>query len=236
MITLQSITLALFILLPAMSFGDETISGHYCYTFGDRESLKEAREITQTLAIRNAIESYRIFVESTIKVSNFSLTNDIVQMLSMGFLKNIAIVKHEEQGRTVCDTITAVVAPATIEAFVKREVAKRNKDIEEIGIDKNECFKILSTKLMKGKSMKTGKPCFFVTAVIKAMMNEKDCSPIENRFIFADFINSTGDPEYGDRVLPGRSSGALYKGEIRTVKFNNCCINEDETYRVWLEK
>lgn len=39
-----------FLLYPILSQGEEVINGHYCYTYGDNESLKEAREMTKALA------------------------------------------------------------------------------------------------------------------------------------------------------------------------------------------
>lgn len=68
--------LLLIIFTVSNCYADEIIKGHYCYTHGDNESLKEARETTRVLAIRNAIESYRVFITSASRVANFQLTND----------------------------------------------------------------------------------------------------------------------------------------------------------------
>ena len=84
----------LTILISSNCFADDVIQGHYCYTYGDNESLKEAREIVRTLAIRNAIESYRVFITSASTVKNFQLTNDLVQMISSGYLKDIKVIKQ----------------------------------------------------------------------------------------------------------------------------------------------
>lgn len=125
---------------------DEIIKGSYCYTYGDNESLREARELTRTLAIRNAIESYRVFIESTSKVKNFQLTNDIVQVISSGYLKNIKVLEYTEEGRTVCETIQATVSPQAVENLLKIAVRKRTKRIEEHGIDSNRYLKIVATR------------------------------------------------------------------------------------------
>jgi len=101
-------------------FADEIIKGNYCYTYGDNESLIEAKELTRTLAIRNAIESYRLFVESTTNVKNFQLTNDIVQMLSSGYLKNVKVLAHSEEGRTICETIQASISPQAVDKEYKQ--------------------------------------------------------------------------------------------------------------------
>lgn len=233
MIKLLCAMLYVIILLPVLSFADETINGHYCYTYGDSESLKEAREVTKTLAIRNAIESYRIFVESTTKISNFALTNDIVQMLSAGYLKDITLVKHDEQGRTICDTIKATVKPSDIETFVKREVKKRNKDAEDVPVDSNDCLKILSAKRAWCKSYgDPDYPC--VTVVVKALIKEEDCQPFESQLIYVDYVDANGSPINGDSRMSGLRR--LSRGEINAITFDNHKLPNDGTFRVWLQK
>ena len=98
---------------------DETIKGHYCYTYGDKESLKESKDLTRTLAIRNAIESYRVYIESTTNVRNFTLTNDIIQIVSSGYLKNMSVIDHSEEGRTICDTVEFTVSPQELEKVIR---------------------------------------------------------------------------------------------------------------------
>lgn len=123
-------TLIMYIFLSfaaPMCFCDDTIHGHYCYTYGDNESLKEARERTKSLAIRDAIESYRVFVESMTTVDGFTLTDDLIQTISSGYLKNIRTIEHTEKGRTVCYTIQAIVAPSEIESIIKRQTNKRDR-------------------------------------------------------------------------------------------------------------
>ena len=94
---------------PFLSSAGDIVQGHYCYTYGDNESLKDARELTRLLATRNAIESYRVFITSTSNVKNFQLTNDLVQIISSGSLKDIKVIEHKEQGRTICETIQAKI-------------------------------------------------------------------------------------------------------------------------------
>lgn len=128
------LTLLLFIALfeASISFGDETILGHYCYTYGDSESLQQARNTTRALAIRNAIESYRVFVESTSVAKDLTLTKDLVQIISAGYLRNVKVIEHRENGRTICDTIQASISPAEIENVIKRELRKRRLKGQEL--------------------------------------------------------------------------------------------------------
>jgi len=106
--------LLLGIIFPSFSFADDIIEGHYCYTYGDSESLKEARELTRTLAIRNAIESYRVFITSTSNVKNFSLTNDRLQIITSGHLRDVKVVYHKEEGKTICDQIQATISAKAV--------------------------------------------------------------------------------------------------------------------------
>lgn len=139
-------TLILTTFLSSFSFADEIITGRYCYTYGDKESLIEAREITRTLAIRNAIESYRIYVEATTKINNFMLTNDIIQTISSGYLREIKVLNHTEVGRTICETISCKVDPNSIEEVLKKSVRNRIESVESTGINNNGYLKILSVR------------------------------------------------------------------------------------------
>ena len=79
----------------------DIIHGIYSYTYGDRESLVEARKICKTLAVQDAIESYYLYIESTTIVQNAVVQNDIVQSIAVACLKNLRIVDQKEGGRTI---------------------------------------------------------------------------------------------------------------------------------------
>lgn len=121
------LAICLFLLLVAVAHADDTIRGKYCYTYGDSESLKEAREIAKQLAIRNALESYRTFVTATSVVKNFQLTNDLVQTISSGYLKNLRSVKHTEKGHEVCDVIVAQISPEAVDSFMRSQLDELSK-------------------------------------------------------------------------------------------------------------
>ena len=227
---------------------DEIIKGHYCYTHGDNESLREARELTKTLAIRNAIESYRVFIESTSKVQNFQLTNDIVQMISSGYLKDIKVLEHTEEGRTVCDTIQATVSPQAVEKIIKREVRNRNRRIEQTGIDNNGYLKILSVWENKyedeTKTIYTGKPVMIKKRTINVRLKvlkpllEREMSKNPHYYVCVEYYDDDGNPSSTEKVHV-RDSGYIGKdliaGEIITVTFFNQ-YGWSTPYRVWLPK
>ena len=62
----------LLFLLPLLVFAQSErvkVTGEYTYTYGDNESLLEAKSLCYTMAVRNAIESLTVFVQSTSSVS-----------------------------------------------------------------------------------------------------------------------------------------------------------------------
>lgn len=124
-----------------MGLADEIIKGHYCYTYGDNESLIKARELTKALAIRNAIESYGIYVVSTMTVEDFVLTEDLVNTISAGYLKNIEVLQHTEKGRTICDTIQGSISPDDVKDVIEKEIRKKTK--------KAACRKMRKTPVWK---------------------------------------------------------------------------------------
>ncbi len=105
---------------------DEVIEGRGCYTYGDNETLIEARSFATTLAMRNAIESYLVYVESLTTVSNYKLKKDEIETISGGYLKNIRIISHTENNRTICEIIQAVVTPSDVLAAIKKVVNNKN--------------------------------------------------------------------------------------------------------------
>ncbi|HSR12528.1 MAG TPA: hypothetical protein VLS90_13895, partial [Thermodesulfobacteriota bacterium] len=65
-----------FILLlgfPGRAHADNVIRGKACYIYGDNESLKAAREMTRSMALRDALESAGVFLSSRSAAEKFSL-------------------------------------------------------------------------------------------------------------------------------------------------------------------
>ncbi len=118
------IFLPLYLFLSIITFvaspvyADEIIKGHYCYTYGDNETLKGARELTSRLAIRNAIEFYRIYVASASKIKDFHLADDLISTISSGYLKNVKVTGHTEKEKTICESIEAQVNADEIDALI----------------------------------------------------------------------------------------------------------------------
>ncbi|MEJ2629468.1 MAG: hypothetical protein P8078_13065, partial [bacterium] len=100
----------------------DTIQGSYSYTYGDNESLVEARQTCKDLALREAIESYAVFIESSTKVENFQTKDDIVESISAGYLQNVTVVEQQEEGRTITMTVEAVVSPEEVKSIIDKLV------------------------------------------------------------------------------------------------------------------
>lgn len=181
------------ILFPSICLSEETITGQYCYTYGDRETIQESRELVRKMSIRNGIESYRIFIESSTKVENFSLSNDLIQTISSGYLKNLKVLEHTEEGRTICEKISGTVEPREIEKIMKKEVEKRTKKVEQKGLDDNGYVKILSVS----KSQTEDKTRSFVNLKLKSL--RKFQSDNEYCNVFITYYDSEGNEMFTDK-------------------------------------
>ena len=119
----------LYLLLSAsVSFGQDVIKGSYSYTYGDSESLVDARQTCKDLAIREAIESYYVLVESSTTVENFQLKEDVIQSVSAGILKEIRIIDQTEEGRTISITIEGTVDPDEVKQLVEKLTASYEEE------------------------------------------------------------------------------------------------------------
>lgn len=118
----------IFIFIAANVIAQDVIQGTYSYTYGDNESLIEARQTCKDLALREAIESYSVYVESSTEVDNFQISEDIIQTISAGYLKDVKIIEQTEEGRTITMTVEATVQSDEVEAMI----AERSTTEEEV--------------------------------------------------------------------------------------------------------
>ncbi len=128
-----------WLLFPAICLADK-IQGHACYTYGDSESLLQAEQIAKALAIRNAIESYTVFIESTTQITDFQLTQDLLKTVSAGQVKGVKVLKRLESGRTLCYTVEGFVDPPEMQAAI-REYLKGK--IDDVRLQDNGWIRIL---------------------------------------------------------------------------------------------
>ncbi len=149
----------LLLLWASVSFCQDTIRGTYSYTYGDKESLVEARQTCKDLAIREAIESYYIFVESSTNVENFQTKEDIIQSIAAGYLKDIRVVEQTEEGRTITMAVEATVMPEEVKQLVEKLVRSKEDEpilagedsshVQETSVDKASSFLVALSEYEK---------------------------------------------------------------------------------------
>jgi len=128
----------LVILFCSVIHAQDTIQGMYSYTYGDSESLVEARQTCKDLALRDAIESYYLFVESTSTVENYQMKEDLVQSIAAGNLTDVQIIEQTEEGRTITMTVSAVVNPNEVQSLVAARAEKQESSGIEPSISDNQ--------------------------------------------------------------------------------------------------
>lgn len=224
----------LFAFTAMTAFADDIIQGKYCYTYGDSESLKEAREITQQLAIRNAIESYRTFVVATAAVKNFQLTNDLVQMISSGYLKDVKSLEHTEKGREVCDSIEARISPQVVENILQARIEEKIKKTEEIGLDNNGSLKILRVlRLVNNIKNKEAVGYGVVLRILarptfNILREQNKWEDVQK--LCVDYFDTSGLPLGGDCKRVSTDN----PGQLERVEFTDGVARRATSVKVWL--
>jgi len=98
----------------------ESVQGKACYSFGDDETPIMAKKKAEALARERAVSGYRVWVESSSKVKNFQLQEDLIQTISAGMLHMVAIDEEEWDGRKICIALSAEIDPQDINMEVSR--------------------------------------------------------------------------------------------------------------------
>lgn len=211
--------LLLLIFVSSVESAEKTkITGEYSYTYGDNESIMEAKNICYSMAVRNAIESYKTFVVATSTVQDYKLIKDLIQTISSGYVEDLKTVEQTVNGRTVYTKVEGYIVPAVIDNVLKREV-ERYKGKEPEGVDDNGYVKIL----------KVVRESTYIKVVCKAI---KYSNSNDNNFkIMIDFYDKNGDPIDGEGNF---ITANLLPGEIRTENFS--MPSDAVSYRVWLYK
>lgn len=131
----------------------ETITGSACYRYSDNESINEARDIALSMAKRDALEGYSVFVSSSATVQNMVLKNDLIASLTAGLLRNLRISAKSEDPRQkqVCRTIQADVEPFEIKSQITAKVNsyRRKHSNFESGLPEDQRIKVLKAKAIQ---------------------------------------------------------------------------------------
>jgi|TARA_B100000315_G_C14495325_1_gene549660 hypothetical protein len=195
------------------------VQGDYSYTFGDSETLLEAKNICYSMAIREAIESHSTFISSTSTVTHTAL-NDLIQTLSSGYLEEITIIEEKIDGRNVYYKVEAFVQPELVKKTINREIKRIKNNGEYNSIVENGNIKVIS---VKKRFSNDGSQKVFV-----AYKQKIAYKPTE---IMIDWNDSDGIPFEGDKAYTEKR---LRKGEIRSLSFY--IPSGAISYRVWLKE
>lgn len=160
----------IFLLLPTFAWCADQIQGNACYTYGDNESLVQGDQMARTLAIRNALESYSVFIASTTQVKDLQLSSDLISSVSAGVVKEVKVLKRLESGRKICYTIQGFVNPDEVKTAIKEYLEDKNSDVR---VKDNGWLRIIDEFLLK----KT--PEEFFEGELNEAKKEKDAKSIE---------------------------------------------------------
>lgn len=127
---MKRITLVIAFLSCAFLQAQDTIQGMYSYTYGDNESLVEARQTCKKLALRDAIESYYLFIESSTTVENAQVKEDLIEAIAAGYLSEVQVIEQNESGRTISMTVTATVQGDDVQKLVASHTEKKPADTQ----------------------------------------------------------------------------------------------------------
>jgi hypothetical protein len=108
----------------------ETVRASHCYRYGDDETFNKARETALNIALKQAIRSHRVFIESSTRIKNFQLDDDIIATTSIAMLKNTTVEKEERKPQEVCVSITALLNPSSTEDLIRQRLAAKEVAIE----------------------------------------------------------------------------------------------------------
>ena len=134
--------------------GGEVITGKGCYRFSDQESISVAREIALSMAKRDALEGYAVFVNATATVDNYVLKNSIISSVSASVLNNMKITSKKEnlEKREVCRTISAVVDKIEVKKEITSRIrlSQKKKNLNfDTGLHEDRYIKVLKIKQKK---------------------------------------------------------------------------------------
>jgi len=210
------------ILLISALFSQERvmIEGESDYKYSDNETLIEAKALCYNMALRNAVESYNIFVSSMTDVHNFQLRNDIIQTLSSGYLEDLTVVEEnvDRVNNSIYYKLRAYIRPEPFKKALKREVARKINFVRPDPIMKGEYIEIINIRESSDGD---------IDVLYKKASNNYEY--VHYDYIMIDFFDSDGFPMSGDK---NGTISKLLKGEIRRTSFEKPA--SAKSYRVWV--
>lgn len=214
------------------------IEGEAEYNFSDNETLIEAKALCYNMALRNAVESYQVFVSSMSDVQNMQLRNDIIQTLSTGYIENLTVVseKIDKNNNTIYYKLKAHIQPEPFKKALKQEVKRRSNFAKPSAVTEGKYLTILNIIerdreiiVVYKKKAKYGRYFYDQCVFQEDYMTLEDNQCID--FIKIDYYDNDGIPIGGAKR---KTEGALDPNEIRKLTFLK--PRSTKTYRVWVTK
>ena len=146
------IAVTILSLVPTLLSAGEIVSGEACYRFSDQDSIQAARDIALSMAKREALEGYSVFVESTSAVENFTLKNDLISSLSVAVLRKMKITETQDlANRKICTEISAEIEPFEIKQRVTAAINRFRRQSMNIptGLPETKWGKVLKAEEQK---------------------------------------------------------------------------------------
>ena len=110
--------------LPAAAEMCES-TGEYEYTYGDNESIMQAKQRCEGLALRAAIEQCALFVSSTTNIENYELRDDLVNTIAAALVKNKKVLAQRVEGRTIYYKVSIKLDDEQMSRAIEAEQARR---------------------------------------------------------------------------------------------------------------
>jgi|TARA_Y100000294_G_scaffold174537_1_gene192791 hypothetical protein len=210
------------------------IEGKAEYNFSDNETLIEAKSLCYNMALRNAVESYQIFVSSMVDVRNMQLRNDIIQTLSTGYLEDLTVVDEriDKNNNIIYYKLKAYIQPEPFNKALKQEVKRRSNFAKPSAINEGKYLTIISI-LEKDQIIKV----VYKKKFGDDRIGNDRCDYQSNKgsecysYVMIDYYDEDGIPINGDRRSTAKG---LLAGEIRSASFQK--QSGVKSYRVWVTK
>jgi len=198
------------------------ITGEYTYRYGDDQSLLEAKSFCYNLALRNALESYQIFVASTSELQNYQLRNDLIQTMASGYLEELKVVEETIKANSIYYKLQAYVEPVVFKKALRREVKRKttiSKQHEFISEGKNTRILKIVDNIPKGSY-----------GQIKVIYQQKVVGRKYDK-IMITYYDEDGIPINGSNAL---TKEYLEKNEVRYIQFPK--RQDVVSYNIWYSK
>ena len=99
----------------------ESVQGHACYAYGDKETPGQATLAARVLAVEQAVTSHQVFVKFETRIKNLQLEEDLVTTAVAEELRHIT-EKLEEKDQKICISITAEIDPVSMEKTINQRI------------------------------------------------------------------------------------------------------------------